>query len=97
MGQEDSQNNSQDADLSFDFCQMPSAAHVLRFFSFDMPSVDDSQEVTRELSLNRTTSLNPSQCLSLSLDQIQPAEEGARQSDQGDVEQRRKGSVSESN
>ena len=46
VGQQDSQNDSQDTDLSFDFCQTPSAAHVLRFFGSDTPSADDSREVT---------------------------------------------------
>ena len=97
MGQQDSQNDSQDTDLSFDFCQTPSAAHVLRFFGSDTPSADDSREVTGELSLNRTTSLSPLQRLSLSLDGIEPAQLGTSQSEQGDVEQGRNGSVSEGN
>ena len=97
MRQQDCQNDSQDTDLSFDFCQTPSAAHVLRFFGSDMPSAGDSREVTGELSLNRIMSLSPSQRLSLSLDGIEPAEEGTSQSEQGDVEQGHNGSVSEGN
>ena len=86
-----------DTDLSFDFCQTPSAAHFLRFFGSDTPSADDSREVTGELSLNRTTSLSPSQRLLLSLDGKEPAEERTSQSEQRDVEQGRNGSVSEGN
>ena len=97
MGQQDSQSDSQDTDLSFDFCQTPSAAHIRRFFGSDTLNVDDSQEVTGGLSLNRTTSLSPSQRLSLSLDGIEPAQEGTSQSEQEDVEQGRNGSVSEGN
>ena len=97
VGQQDSQNDSQDTDLSFDSCQTPSAAHVLRFFGSDTPSTDDSREVTGELSLNRTTSLSLSQHISLRLDGIEPAQLGTSQSEQGDVEQGRNGSVSEGN
>ena len=95
VGQQDSQNDSRDIDLSFDFCQMPSAAHVLRLFGSDTTSADDSREVTRELSLNRTTSLSPSQRLSLSLDRIEPAHLETSKSKQRDMEQGRNGSVSE--
>ena len=97
MGQQDSQSDSRDTDLSFDFGQTQSAAHVGRFFGSDTPSVDDSREVTGALSLNRTTSLSPSQRLSLSLDGIEPAQEGTSQSEQEDVEQGRNGSHSEGN
>ena len=48
-GQQDSQNHLHDTDLSFDFCQTPSAAHVIRFFGFHTSSDDDSWEVTRGL------------------------------------------------
>ena len=97
VGQQDIQNNSQDTNLSFDFCQTPSAAQVLRFFSSDTPSADDSREVTGELSLNRTTSLSLSQRLPRSLDGIKPAQMGTSQSEQGNVEQGRNGRVSEGN
>ena len=94
-GQQDSQNDLQDTDLSFDFCQTPSAAHVIRFFGSDTPSGDDSREVTRGLSLNKTMSASPSRRLSLNLDGIEPAQEGTSDSEQGDVEQERNESVSE--
>ena len=71
------------------------------FFGSDTPSADDSREVTGELTgelwLNRTTSLGPSQRLSLSLDRIEPAQLETSQSEQGDVEQGRNSSISEGN
>ena len=97
MGQQDSQSDSQDTDLSFDFCQTPSAAHVRRFCGSDTPSADDSREVTGGLLWNRTTNLSPSRRLSLSLDGIESAQEGISQSEPDDVEQGRNGSVSEGN
>ena len=59
-GEQDSQNDLQDTDLSFDFRQTPSAAQVITFFGSDTPSGDDSRVVTRGLSLNRTMSGIPS-------------------------------------
>jgi len=59
VGQQDSPNDSQDPDLSFDFLQT-SAARVLGFLDSYPPSADGSREVTRELSLDRTVSPTPS-------------------------------------
>jgi len=59
VGQQDSQNDSQDTDLSFDFLHI-SAARVLGFLDSSPPRADDSWEVTRELSLDRTVSPTPS-------------------------------------
>ena len=95
LGQQDSQNDLQNTDLSFDFCQTPSAAHVIRFFGSDTSSGDDSQKVTRGLSLNKTMSASPSQRLLLNLDRIEPAQERTSDSEQGDVEQERNERVSE--
>ena len=94
VGQQDSQNDSQDTDLSFDFCQMPSATHVMRFFRSDTASADDRRGVTGEQSPNRTMSPSPSRSLSLSLDGIEPAQDGTSDSEHRDVEQGRNGSVS---
>jgi len=58
-GQQDSQNDSQDTDLFFDFLQT-SARQVLGFLDSSPPSTDSSREVTRELSLDRTVSPTPS-------------------------------------
>ena len=69
----------------------------MRFFGSDTPSADDPREVTGKLSPNRTMSSSPSRRLSLSLDGIEPAQEGTSDSEQGDVEQGRNGSVSEGN
>ena len=96
VGQQDSQNDSQDTDLSFDFLQT-SAARVLGFLDSSPPSADGSREVTRELSLDRTVSPTPSRRLSLSLDGIEPAQQEASDSERGDVEQGRNGSVGEGN
>ena len=86
MGQQDSQNNSQDTDLAFDFLQR-SAAQVLGFLDSSPPSGDGSLEVTRELSLDRTVSPTPSRRLALSLDGIEPAQPELSGSEQGDLEQ----------
>ena len=94
-GQQDSQKDLQDTDLSFDFCQTPSAPHFIRFFGSDTLSGDDSREVTRGLSLNRTMGASPSRHLSLNLDRIEPAQEGTSHSEQGDGEQERNESISE--
>jgi len=59
VGQQDSQNNSQETDVSFDFIQT-SAARVLGFLNSSPPRADCSREVTRELSLDRTVSPTPS-------------------------------------
>ena len=96
MGQEDSQNNSQDTDLSFDFLET-SAARVLGFLDSSLPSADGSRKVTSQLSLDRTVSPTPSRRLSLSLDGIEPAEQETSDSERGDVEQGRNGSVGEGN
>jgi len=92
VGQQDSQNDSQETDLSFDFLQT-SAARVLGFLDSSPPSADGSREVTRELSLDRTMSPTPSRHLSLSLDGIEPAQQETSDSERGDVEQGRNGSV----
>jgi len=94
VGQQDSQNDSQDTDLSFDFLQT-SAARVLGFLDSSPPSTDGSREVTRELSLDRTVSPTPSRRLSLSLDGIEPAQRETSDSERGDVEQGCNGSVGE--
>jgi len=67
VGQQESQNDSQDTDLSFDFLQT-SAPRVLGFRDSSPPSADGSREVTRELSLDRTVSPTPWRRLALSLD-----------------------------
>jgi len=96
VGQQDSQNDSQDTDLSFDFLHI-SAARVLGFLDSSPLSADGSWKVTRELSLDRTVSPTPSQRLSLSLDGIEPAQQETSDSERGDVEQGRNGSVGEGN
>jgi len=96
VGQQDSQNDSQNTDLSFDFLQT-SAARVLGFLDSSPPSADGSREVTRELSLDRTLSPTSSRRLSLSLDGIEPAQQETSDSERGDVEQGRNGSVGEGN
>jgi len=94
--QQDSQNDSQDTDWSFDFLQT-AAAHVLGFLDSSPPSADGSREVTRELSLDRTVSPTPSRLLKLSLDGIEPAQQETSDSERGDVEQGCNGSVGEGN
>jgi len=94
--QQDSQTDSQDTDLSFDFIQT-SAARVLGFLDSSPPSADGSREVTREQPLDRTVSPTPSRRLSLSLDRIEPAQQEPSDSEWGDVEQGRNGSVGEGN
>ena len=96
MGQQDSQNDSQDTYLSFDSLQT-SAAWVLGFLDSSLPRADGSRKVTRELSLDRTVSLTPSRRLSLSLDGIEPAQQKTSDNEWGDVEQRRNGSVGKGN
>jgi len=96
VGHQDCQNDSQDTDLSFDILQR-SAARVLRLLDSSLPSADGSCEVTRELSLDRTVSPTPSRRLSLSLDGIEPAQQETSDSERGDVEQGRNGSVGEGN
>jgi len=96
VGQQDSQNDSLDTDLSFYFLQT-SAARVLGFLDSSPPSADGSAEVTRELSVDRTVGPTPSRRLSLSLDGIEPAQQETSDSEWGDVEQGRNGSVSEGN
>jgi len=86
VGQQDTQNDSQDTDLSFDFLQT-SAARVLGFLDSSPPSVAGSREVTRELSLDRTVSPTPSRRLSLSLDGIEPPQQEISDTERGDVEQ----------
>jgi len=86
VGQQDSQNDSQDRYLSFDFLQT-SAARVLRFLDSSPPSADGSPEVTRELSLDRSVGPTPSRRLSLSLDRIEPAQLETSDSEPGDLEQ----------
>ena len=82
--------------MSFDFLPT-SAARVLGFRDTSPPSAYGSQEVTRELSLARTVSPTPSRRLSLSLDGIEPAQQETSDSERGDVEQGRNGSVGEGN
>ena len=96
MGQQDSQNDSQDPDFSFDFLPR-SAARVLRFLDSSPPRADGSQEVTKELSLDKTVSPTQSRRLSLSLEGIEPAHHETSDSERGDVDHRRKGSVGEGN
>jgi len=82
VGQQDSQNDSQDTDLSFDFLQT-AAAGVLGFLDSSPPRADGPREVTRELSLDRTVSPTPSRRLSLSLDGIEPAQQETSDSQRG--------------
>jgi len=82
--------------LSFDFLQK-SAARVPVFLDSSQPSADGSQEVTRELSLDRTVSPTPSRLLSLSLDGIEPVQQETSESEQGDVEQGRNRTIGEGN
>jgi len=96
VGQQDSQNHLEDSDLAFDFLET-SAAWVLGFLDSSQPSADGSREVTRALSLDRTVSPTPWRCLSLSLDGIEPAKQETSDSERGDVEQGRNGSVGEGN
>jgi len=96
VGQQDSQTDLQDTDLSFDFLQM-SAARVLGFLDCSPPSADGSQKMTRELSLDRTVSPTPSRSLSLSLDGIEPAQQETSDSERRDVELGRNGRVGEGN
>jgi len=96
VGQQDSQNDLQDTDLSVDFLLM-SAVRVLGFLDCSPPSADGSREVTREASMDRTLSHTPSRRLSLSLDSIETAPQAASDSEPGDVEQRRNESVGEGN
>ena len=96
VGQQASQNDLQDTDFSFDFLQT-SAALVLGFLDSSPPSADGSWEVPRELSLDRTVSPTPSEHLLLSLDRIEPAQQKTSDSERGDVEQGRNGSVGEGN
>ena len=84
VGQQESQNDSQDTDLSFDFRQT-SAARLLRYIDSDPPSADGSQEVIGGVSLDRTVSPTPSRRLSLSLDEIERAQEGTTDSEQANV------------
>ena len=94
--QQDSQNDSQDTDLSFDFLQT-SAARVVGFLHSSPPSSDGSREVSRALSLDRTVSPTPSRCLSLRLDEIEPAQQKTSDSEWGDVEQVRNRAVHDGN
>jgi len=80
----------QDTDLSFDFLQT-SAAWVHGLLDSSPASADGSQEVTRELSLERIVSPTPSQRLLLSLDGIEPAQQETSVSERADVEQVRTG------
>jgi len=96
VGQQDTQNDSQDTPLSFDFLQT-SAPWVLGFLDSFPPSADGSREVTRELSLDTTVSPTPWRRLSLSLDGIEPAQQETSDIEWGDVEQGRNGSVGEGN
>jgi len=96
VGQQDSQTDSQDTDLSFDFFQT-SAARVLGYRDSSPPSADGSRDVTRELLLDRTVSPTSSRRLSLSLDGIEPAQQDTSHSKRGNVEQGHNGSVGEGN
>jgi len=96
VGQQDSKNDSQDTDLSFDFLRT-TAARVLGFLDSSPPRADGSREVTRELSLDRTVSPTPSRRLSLSLDGIEQAQQETSDIEGGDVKQGRNGSVGEGN
>jgi len=96
VGQQDSENDLQDTDLAFDILQT-SAARVLGFLDSSPLTADGSQEVTRELSLDRTVSPSLSRPLSLSLDGIEPAQQETSDNERGDVEHRRNGSVGEGN
>jgi len=92
VGQQDSQNDSQDTDLSFAFLQT-SAARVLGFLDSSPPRADGSREVTRELSLYRTVSPTPSRHFSLSLDGIVAAQQETSDSEREDVELGHNGNV----
>jgi len=94
--QQESQNDSQDTDLWFDFLQA-SAARVLGFLNSSPPSGDGSKEATRELSLDRTLRRTPSRRLSLGLDRMEPALQETSDIERGDVEPGRNGSVGEGN
>jgi len=96
VAQQDSQNDLQDTDLAFDFLPR-SAARVLGCLDSSPASADGSPEVTMELSLDSPVSPNPSGRLSLSLDGIEPVQQETSDSERGDVEQGRNGSVGEGN
>jgi len=74
-----------------------SAAGVLGFLDSSPSGADDSLEVTRELSLDRTVSPTASGRLSLSLDGIESGQQETSDSEWGDVELGRNGSVGEGN
>jgi len=80
VGQQDSQNISQDSDLSFEFVQT-SAAQVLGFLNSSPPSADGLGQETRELSVDVTVSPTHWRRLSLSLDGIEPAQQEPRDSE----------------
>jgi len=96
VGQQDSQNDSHDTDMSFDNLQT-SDVWVLRFPHFSPPRADGSRKVTREPSLDRTVSPTPSRRLWLRLDRIQVARQETIDSEWKDVGQGGTGSVAEGN
>ena len=96
VGQQDSENDSQDTYLSFDYRQT-SAARLIGFLDSSPPRADATPDVTRELSLDKTVSPTPSPPLSLNLDRIRPVQQETRVSERSDVEQGRNVSVGEGN
>jgi len=98
VGQQDSQNDSQDTDLPFDCLQMSAARvfRISRFFHAERIWFTGGDQGT-SLSLDWTVSPTLSRCLSLSLDRIELAQQETSDSKRADVEQRRNGSVGEGN
>jgi hypothetical protein len=75
VGRQDSQNNSQETDLSLDFPET-SAARLLSFLDSDPPSPNGSREVTVGRTVDSAMSPTLSQRLSLNFEDLEEAGAG---------------------
>jgi len=82
----DNQNDSQETVASSDFSQA-SATRLLTFLDSDLQTPDGSQQVAVGLTLENTLTPTTLRHLALTLDDLEPPEEGAADSELWDIEQ----------
>jgi len=82
----DNRNDSQETVSSSDFSQA-SATWLLTFLDSDLQTPDGSQQVAMRLTLENTVTPTTLQHLALSLDDLEPPEEAAADSELWDIEQ----------
>jgi len=86
VGALDNRNDSQETVASSDFSQA-SATRLLTFLDSDLPTPDGSQQVAVGLTLENTMTPTTLRHLVLSLNDLEPPEEAAADSELWDIEQ----------